>query len=64
MDQSSLSAVRAGIVLVDDQAQHGQVPARMVLSDRGESELGQGECGVEAWRDKVLHERPWVVMES
>ena len=62
--ESALLAVWAGIVLAGEQAQHGQVPAGVVLSDRGEPEISQGECGVEAGRGKVVHEGPWVVMES
>ena len=63
-DESALTADGAGSVVVGDQAQHGQVPLRVVLPDRGESEVGQGECGVEAGRGKVVPEGPWVVMES
>ena len=63
-DESSLPAGRAGSVVVGDQAQHGQMPASVGLPDRGESEVGQGECGVETGRGKVVHEGPWVVMES
>ena len=63
-DPSALLAVGAGVVLVGDQAKHGQVSAGVVLSDRGEPESSQGECGVEAGRGKVVHEGPWVVMES
>src|SRR5699024_6158963 len=63
-DESPLPTDCAGSVVVGDQAQHGQIPAGVVLPDRGESELGQGECRVEAGRGKVVHEGPWVVMES
>jgi hypothetical protein len=63
-DESSLSAAGAGVLAVGDQAQHGQMPTSVVLPDRGESEVGQTECGVEAGRGKVVHEGPWVVMES
>lgn len=34
---------------------------RVVLSDRGESEFVQTECGVETGRGKVVHEGPWGV---
>jgi len=63
-DESSSPADRAGSVFVGDQAQHGQMPLRVVLPDRSESEVGQGERGVEAGRGKVVHEGPWVVIES
>ena len=36
---------------------------RVVLPDRGESEVGQGEDGVEAGGAKVVYEGPWVMME-
>ena len=63
-DSSRLLAFGAVGVAVGDQAQHGQVPTCVVLADRGESELIQAECGVEAGRGKVVHQGPWVVMES
>ena len=63
-DESASTADRAGPVVVGDQAQHGQMPPSVVLPDRGESEFRQGECGIEAGRGKVVHEGPWVVMES
>ena len=63
-DESASTADRAGPVVVGDQAQHGQMPTSVVLPDRGESEFRQGECGIEAGRGKVVHEGPWVVMES
>lgn len=63
-DESALSAVWAGVVVVGDQAQHGQVPSSVMLADRGQTEISQSECGVEAGRGKVVHEGPWVVMES
>src|SRR5699024_2642144 len=63
-DESSSPADRAGSVFVGDQAQHGQMPRREVLPERSESEVGQGERGVEAGRGKVVHEGPWVVIES
>lgn len=59
-----LGAVAAFGVVVGDQAQHGQMPAGVVLADGGESEFVQTECGVKAWRGKVVHQGPWVVMES
>lgn len=63
-DESASTADRAGPVVVGDQAQPGQMPTSVVLPDRGESEFQQGECGIEAGRGKVVHEGPWVVMES
>ena len=62
-DSTALGAARTFGVLVSEQAQHGQV-VRVVLADGGEAEVVQGECGVEAGRGKVVHQGPWVVMES
>lgn len=52
-DESSLSAVWAGVVAVGDEAQHGQVSAGVVLSHRGESEVGSGRESVVSWQGGV-----------
>ena len=55
MDRTSprCRQVGARVGAVGDQAEHGQVPAGVVLSDPGESEVGKRECGVEAGRVKL-----------
>ena len=63
-DSTALGTAGTFGVLVSEQAQHSQVSFRVVLADGGESELIQAECGVEAGRGKVVHQGPWVVMES